>query len=67
MILKLVLDIEQKRNEMINVGMIKGFTDKQTIKLSEELDQLINLSMKIPDLSYKKESRSRLPKLENKF
>ncbi|MGG3662957.1 aspartyl-phosphate phosphatase Spo0E family protein [Bacillus gobiensis] len=65
--MKLVLDIEQKRNELINVGMVKGFTDKQTIKLSEELDQLINLSMKIPDLSYKKESRSRLPKLENKF
>jgi hypothetical protein len=31
--------------KMITVGMRKGFADKETISLSEELDKLINLSL----------------------
>lgn len=45
MILNLSSDIEQKRSELINVGMTKGFSDERTIIISQELDELINLSM----------------------
>ncbi|WP_368298837.1 aspartyl-phosphate phosphatase Spo0E family protein [Cytobacillus firmus] len=33
--------IEQKRDEMIRVGMSKGLCDEETIKISQELDELI--------------------------
>jgi hypothetical protein len=38
--------IEQLRIKMISVGMSKGFTSEETIKLSKRLDYLINLQMK---------------------
>jgi hypothetical protein len=37
--------IEEKRKEMIAIGMRKGFADDETISLSEELDKLINLHL----------------------
>jgi hypothetical protein len=41
--------IEQLRKKMISVGMSKGFTCDETIKLSKMLDHLINLQMrKVP-------------------
>lgn len=40
------VEIERKRSEMISVGMAKGFSHKDTLKLSQELDRLIVLQMK---------------------
>jgi hypothetical protein len=39
--------IEILRRKMIYVGMSKGFTSKETIILSEKLDSLINLQMRL--------------------
>lgn len=38
--------IEQKRSEMIDLGMEKGFTHQETIQASMELDELINQALK---------------------
>ncbi|MDZ5472190.1 aspartyl-phosphate phosphatase Spo0E family protein [Bacillus sp. 31A1R] len=35
-------EIEQKRLEMISVGLTKGFTDRMTVEISQELDRLLN-------------------------
>jgi hypothetical protein len=41
--------IEQLRSKMISVGMSKGLSSDETIKLSKMLDHLINLQMgKVP-------------------
>lgn len=40
----LVEKIERVRQKMIATGMTKGFTSQETIKLSETLDELLNLS-----------------------
>lgn len=37
------IEIERKRKEMIRIGMEKGLTHKQTIKISQEIDELMNL------------------------
>ena len=37
--------IEKVRKKMISVGMSKGFSSEETIKLSKRLDILINLQM----------------------
>lgn len=42
---KLKNEIEKKREEMITSGMVKGLSHPDTIKLSEELDKLINKAM----------------------
>lgn len=34
--------IEKKRQLMINNGLQYGFTNRKTVKLSQELDKLIN-------------------------
>ncbi|PTY92345.1 aspartyl-phosphate phosphatase Spo0E family protein [Heyndrickxia sporothermodurans] len=59
MILKLSVDIEKKRMEMINVGMSKGFTNEETIKISQELDDLINRSMQLQNIPYEKRETQR--------
>lgn len=56
MIPNLSLEIELKRNEMIQNGLTNGFTDKETIKLSQELDELLNLSIQDREIQNKKES-----------
>ncbi len=38
----LLNQLEQVRQDMIQCASEKGLTDKSTIRLSEELDQLIN-------------------------
>ncbi|WP_258000399.1 aspartyl-phosphate phosphatase Spo0E family protein [Bacillus sp. Marseille-P3661] len=38
----LLLTIERSRKELIQFGLEKGFSDQNTIKLSQELDKLIN-------------------------
>ncbi|WP_268422824.1 aspartyl-phosphate phosphatase Spo0E family protein [Bacillus inaquosorum] len=38
-------EIEKKRIEMIQTGMEKGLLSHDTLKLSMELDKLINASM----------------------
>jgi hypothetical protein len=37
--------IELIRNKMISVGMDEGLTSPNTIKLSEKLDELINIKL----------------------
>lgn len=37
--------IENKRKELIELGMTYGFADKITIKCSQDLDMLINMHM----------------------
>ncbi|MEH7076488.1 aspartyl-phosphate phosphatase Spo0E family protein [Neobacillus drentensis] len=41
----LFMQIENLRNNMIRVGLSKGFTSAETVSLSERLDKLINLQM----------------------
>lgn len=38
--------IEEKRNLMIQLGLKKGLLDSETIKVSQELDQLLNFIYK---------------------
>jgi hypothetical protein len=40
---ELIKQIENLRGEMISVGMSKGLTSSETIKLSKKLDNLLNL------------------------
>jgi hypothetical protein len=42
---ELFLQIENLRLKMITVGLSKGFTSAETVRLSERLDRLINLQM----------------------
>ncbi|WP_285857974.1 aspartyl-phosphate phosphatase Spo0E family protein [Neobacillus cucumis] len=37
--------IETVRKKLIQVGMLKGFTSPETIKISEKLDKLIYIKM----------------------
>lgn len=39
--------IEKLRKKMISVGMTKGFTAEETINLSQELDNLLNLTRRL--------------------
>ncbi|MCT2537803.1 aspartyl-phosphate phosphatase Spo0E family protein [Aquibacillus koreensis] len=39
----LLTKISSKRNEMIKVGLTEGLTSKETIRCSQELDQLLNM------------------------
>ncbi|MCP8968521.1 aspartyl-phosphate phosphatase Spo0E family protein [Ectobacillus ponti] len=41
MVDKLLLDIKQKREEMIQIGMQNGLASAETIQASQELDLLI--------------------------
>lgn len=43
----LIIKIETLRKKMISVGLSKGFTSPETIKLSETLDKLLNIQMGI--------------------
>ena len=43
----LIKRIEKLRKRMILVGMTKGFTAKETINLSQELDNLLNMRSKL--------------------
>ncbi|WP_227001778.1 aspartyl-phosphate phosphatase Spo0E family protein [Virgibacillus necropolis] len=44
---KLMQSINTKRQEMIHLAMNKGFTNKETVKCSKELDSLLDLHMKV--------------------
>lgn len=43
--MSLLTTIEQKRDEMIRAGISKGLCDEETIKISQELDELIYRSL----------------------
>lgn len=45
MVKKLFEEIDEKRKEMIKSGIDRGLSDEKTLKLSQELDKLINQSM----------------------
>ncbi|WP_420865917.1 Spo0E family sporulation regulatory protein-aspartic acid phosphatase [Bacillus coahuilensis] len=45
-LLKIDKLIENKRKEMILVGLRKGLTHKDTLRLSRELDDLLNIYQK---------------------
>ncbi|MCM3603153.1 aspartyl-phosphate phosphatase Spo0E family protein [Robertmurraya korlensis] len=51
-LLSLLKSIEQKRKELISVASSRGFLDDKTIKLSQELDVLINKLQKKKRNSY---------------
>ncbi|WP_342046830.1 MULTISPECIES: aspartyl-phosphate phosphatase Spo0E family protein [Bacillaceae] len=38
--------IEQKRRQLLHLGKLYGLTHPKTIKCSQQLDKLINLSMR---------------------
>ncbi|MED1202319.1 aspartyl-phosphate phosphatase Spo0E family protein [Heyndrickxia acidicola] len=42
----LVDEIEQLRHSMMVLGLQKGLNDPETIKTSQELDKLINLTLR---------------------
>ncbi|WP_079529178.1 MULTISPECIES: aspartyl-phosphate phosphatase Spo0E family protein [Halobacillus] len=39
--------IDKKRVEMIELGMEKGLTNKEVIKCSQQLDELLNVYSKV--------------------
>ncbi|MEH7440499.1 aspartyl-phosphate phosphatase Spo0E family protein [Neobacillus drentensis] len=41
------LEIESLRNKLISVGMSEGFTASETLELSKNLDELLNLQIKV--------------------
>lgn len=43
----LLKNIEKLRKKMIAVGLSKGFTSEEALKLSKKLDNLLNLQMRI--------------------
>jgi stage 0 sporulation regulatory protein len=38
--------IEEKRQQMIELALIYGFTANETVKCSQELDQLLNIQLR---------------------
>jgi stage 0 sporulation regulatory protein len=38
--------IEEKRQQMIKLALVYGFTAKETVKCSQELDELLNIQLK---------------------
>lgn len=44
---KLAQSINEKRQEMIKIAIEKGFTSKEAITCSQELDHLLNLYRKV--------------------
>ncbi len=42
----IISNIERKRNEMMKLAAEKGFSHPQTVKLSQELDDLMNMLYK---------------------
>jgi hypothetical protein len=50
----LKFEIETLRNKMISAGISEGFTASETLKLSKNLDELLNLQIKIKSLEQKK-------------
>ncbi|WP_431803368.1 Spo0E family sporulation regulatory protein-aspartic acid phosphatase [Halobacillus andaensis] len=49
---RLLQDINKKRQKMINLALHKGFTSKEAVKCSQELDQLLNLYRSIYQNAY---------------
>ncbi|MCD5325278.1 MULTISPECIES: aspartyl-phosphate phosphatase Spo0E family protein [Pontibacillus] len=45
------IEIEKKRKEMVDSAMQRGFNHERTLRLSQELDQLINQWNAIHELS----------------
>jgi hypothetical protein len=43
----LIIKIETLREKMVSVGLSKGFSSPETIRLSENLDKLLNIQQKI--------------------
>lgn len=46
---KLLVKINSKRDEMMRLGMIKGLTCKETVKVSQELDELLNMYREVKE------------------
>jgi hypothetical protein len=49
-------EIEQKREQMVTVGMERGLTHPLTVHLSQELDRLHNEQMQIQNYMKKAEA-----------
>ncbi|MFD1708854.1 Spo0E family sporulation regulatory protein-aspartic acid phosphatase [Siminovitchia sediminis] len=39
---KLLAQIEKQRKEMVELGLARSFADERVVKLSDQLDQLLN-------------------------
>lgn len=50
----LLLQIESLRKKMTHVAMNKGYTDVESVQLSQELDKLLNTYQNIKDNHSKK-------------
>ncbi|GIN88826.1 hypothetical protein J6TS2_52120 [Heyndrickxia sporothermodurans] len=46
----LLQDIEKLRNKLVEYGLKYGLNDASTIKLSQELDRLLNLELEERDM-----------------
>lgn len=46
---QLLLRIESQRNKMTEVALDKGFTNEESIAISQELDQLLNVYEKLKE------------------
>lgn len=44
---EIIVNIASKRMKLVKEGEKKGLTDQETIKISEELDQLLNRYMEV--------------------
>ncbi|OIJ19226.1 hypothetical protein BKP45_13790 [Anaerobacillus alkalidiazotrophicus] len=51
--LSLIEKIEEKRREMLQISLNYGISSKQTIKCSQELDDLLNLYDKLKNYTSK--------------
>ncbi|MBB5325078.1 hypothetical protein HNQ34_002177 [Anoxybacillus tepidamans] len=60
----IILMIEEKRQQMIKLALTYGFTAKETLQCSQELDMLINQYVKetLPMFSNKEHPLSLVPK-----
>lgn len=55
----LLAAIEKKREQMINIAKVYGLTSKQVLKVSQELDQMIDL--------YQAQNQNRYKRPNNRF
>jgi stage 0 sporulation regulatory protein len=55
------MDIELKRKKMIDLALKHGYTAKETVQCSQELDMLLNLYMKLANSSNESQNGTLTP------
>lgn len=51
---ELLIEIDSKREEMIEEAISSGFTSERTVKCSQELDQLLNHYQQVKEVKHNK-------------